>query len=241
MGKKAARKAAMAFFQQTPNPDPQKPEKPLQTLSTALEEYLIMEKGLLAEGTQKFIRFCVLRWFQEASWGRWEDISPLSVQKGYMAVLKALKAGEMQAKYWASVRCYAVDFCQYAVMVGCLKDNPVKALPAPKKALFRKTQVVWSEDEFRAIHSLLEPFLAMQFWLMRYTGMDLADLAGVRRFHLTRDPGMGLEEAEEEGGEVPGCLDPVPPQLVSGGHLPRGISEDEGSRRPPVPWYPSGS
>lgn len=191
MGKKEARKAARAFFQATPSsPNPQ-PKKPVNDLYGLLEGYLLMEKGLLAGGTLKFIKFCILRWFQEAGWRDWEDVSPLSVQKGYISVLKALKAGEMQAKYWASVRCYTVDFCEYAVRHGCLQENPVKALPAPKKSLFRKTQVIWSEDEFMAIHSLLEPFLAMQFWLMRYTGMDLADLAGVRRFHLTRDPEGG--------------------------------------------------
>jgi integrase len=187
MGKKEARKAARALLASTPYEDAPKPKVAAKPLLEALEEFLLMRKGMLAEGTQRFIRFCVLRWLHGAHWERWGDISPESTQRGFIAVLKAIKAGDLEPKYWSSVRCYAIEFFGYAVEVGYLSGNPVKGLPAPRKSSFRKDPVTWSQDEFEAIHGSLEPFLAMQLWLMRYTGMDLADLAVLSRQHIIRD------------------------------------------------------
>lgn len=187
MGKKEARKAARALLEVTPIQTTPQPEKAVIGLYALLEEYILIQKGLTAEGTQKSIKGCVLRWFQAAGWTHWGDVTPESVSRGYASILKAIKEGEMEFKYWALVRCYALDYCRYAQKAKLLAENPLEVLPAPKKTLFKKNPVTWTQEEFEAVHGLLEPFLAKQFWLMRYTGMDLADIADLRRFHVVRD------------------------------------------------------
>lgn len=160
--------------------------------AAAVEAWLSLEKGLLKEGTLRDARYGVLFYSSRTGVEYVEDMTQDKSDDAVREIQRLVRTGERQAHYWANARSRAKEFLDYARRKGMIAANYLQDTEAPKKGTFRKVAQLWTDEEFEATRNALRlPIYGKIMFLMRYTGMDLSDLATITSEHITKDAKEG--------------------------------------------------
>jgi integrase len=125
----------------------------------------------------------ILRRFQECfPVPNVQDITP-EVFKARAGKLK----GAAAPKYWANILSTCRRFSRSLVAEGKIVQDFTAGIPMPPKGSFKIREETWTDSELEATLAAVAPFDAEVLTVMRWTGMDTADVAELRRKHLVKD------------------------------------------------------
>ncbi len=157
------------------------------SLETSIEDWLGLDKGLCQPGTLRSIRFNLKRFFKPVDIQYVHEISQEISDSCVTAFLKAVREKETAAHYWGTVRSYTKDYFGYLLRKKLIPVNFLADVEAPAKDTFKVMDVMWTREEFEAIAAELDQPWKMEFTLQRFTGMDQADLATLKKSHIKQD------------------------------------------------------
>ena len=111
-----------------------------------------------------------------------QDVTPEVFKRG-AGKLK----GKAAAKYWANILSTVRRFSRSLVEAGKLAQDFTAGIPMPPKGSFKIREETWTDAELDAALAALVPFDAEVLMVMRWTGMDTADLWAFQRKHMVKD------------------------------------------------------
>jgi integrase len=103
--------------------------------------------------------------------------------KPYWAKLK----GDASPKYWKNILTLTRKFWRWAVEEGIAEEDATEGLEGPRSLDFGIRRDVWTEEEVEAVVGFLEPWAAQAVQVIRWTGLDPADLWNLRKRHFIKD------------------------------------------------------
>lgn len=109
-------------------------------------------------------------------------------RKTVKPLLPRLK-GDASPKYWKNILVTTRKFWRWAVEEGLAVEDVTKGLEGPRSIDFGIRQDIWTEDELEAVVSVLPTRETQAVQIIRWTGMDPADLYNLRKRHFVKDKG----------------------------------------------------
>jgi len=103
-------------------------------------------------------------------------------------LLPALK-GKASAKYWKNILVTTRKFWRWAVEEGLATEDVTEGLEGPRSIDFRIRTDIWSDEELEAVIQVLPAREAQAVQIIRWTGIDPADLWNLRKKHFVKDRG----------------------------------------------------
>jgi integrase len=132
--------------------------------STAKEARVVLERlaGVMPEGWAKLTR---------------------KTAKPYWGKLK----GAASPKYWKNILTITRKFWRWAVEEGLATEDATEGLEGPRSMDFGIRKDIWTEEEVEAVVGALEAREAKAVMILRWTGLDPADLWNLRKRHFVKD------------------------------------------------------
>lgn len=122
---------------------------------------------------------------------RFQECFPVPNVQDITPELFKARAGKLKGaaapKYWANILSTCRRFARSLVAEGNLVQDFTAGIPMPPKGSFNVREETWTEEELEATLAAVAPFDAEVLTVMRWTGMDTADVFALRRKHLVKD------------------------------------------------------
>lgn len=132
--------------------------------STAREARVVLERlaGVMPEGWARLTR---------------------KTAKPYWSRLK----GKASPKYWKNILTITRKFWRWAVEEGIATEDATEGLEGPRSIDFGIRKDVWTDEEVEAVVGFLKGKEAWAVQIIRWTGLDPADLWNLRKRHFVKD------------------------------------------------------
>lgn len=95
--------------------------------------------------------------------------------------------GSASPKYWKNILTITRKFWRWAVEEGIAVEDVTEGLEGPRSKDFGIREDVWTDEEVEAVLGALRPTEAQAILIIRWTGLDPADVWNLKKKHMVKD------------------------------------------------------